>query len=168
MKKATIKYFLSNSFAKSSPRRLRVFLYKSVGIRNSEMIRRNVYISNPDALIIGKNTFINRGCKFYNGLDKNGNGVVRIGRNVSIGFDSTFITVTHKIGPAEWRANHTKEILKSISIGDGVWICANVTILPGVTIGNGCVIAAGSVVVKDCKSNCMYGGNPAKLIKRLD
>ena len=56
---------------------------------------------------------------------------------------------------------------KDIEIGDGTWICANVTILPGVKIGKGCVIAAGSVVNKDCEDNCMYGGVPAKLIKRL-
>jgi maltose O-acetyltransferase len=58
--------------------------------------------------------------------------------------------------------------MKSVFIGNGVWVGVNATILPGITIGDGCVIAAGAVVTSDCEPNCLYGGVPAKIIKRLD
>lgn len=53
-----------------------------------------------------------------------------------------------------------------IIIGNNVWIGDKATILPGVTIGDGCVIAANAVVTKDVPSNCVVGGNPAKIIKQ--
>lgn len=55
---------------------------------------------------------------------------------------------------------------KSIKIGDKVWISGNCTILKGVNISNNCIIAHGSIVTKDCQSACVYGGNPAKIIKQ--
>ncbi|WP_285946812.1 CatB-related O-acetyltransferase, partial [Thomasclavelia cocleata] len=53
-----------------------------------------------------------------------------------------------------------------VVIGDNVWIGANVTILPGVTIGDYVVVAAGSVVTKDVPAYCVVGGNPARVIKK--
>ena len=55
-----------------------------------------------------------------------------------------------------------------IEIGDDVWICAKVTINPGVKIGRGCVIAAGSVVAKDVEAGMLVGGVPAKVLRKLD
>ena len=55
--------------------------------------------------------------------------------------------------------------LKKVNIGNNVWIAANAIILPGVTIGQGAVVAAGSVVTKDVKPNTIVGGNPATFIK---
>lgn len=57
---------------------------------------------------------------------------------------------------------------KPITVGKGVWSGANATILPGVHIGEGAIIAAGAVVNKDIEKNCLYGGVPAKLIRYLD
>lgn len=54
-----------------------------------------------------------------------------------------------------------------VVIGDDVWIGANCTILPGVTIGHNTVVAAGAVVTKDISDNCVAAGVPAKVIKRL-
>ena len=53
-------------------------------------------------------------------------------------------------------------------IGDDVWIGANAVILPGVTIGSHCVVAAGAVVTKDVPDNCVVGGVPTKVIKSLN
>ena len=58
-----------------------------------------------------------------------------------------------------------KEITKPIIIGDHVWIGKNALILKGVTIGNGAIVAAGSVVVKDVSAKTLVAGNPAKVIK---
>lgn len=55
-----------------------------------------------------------------------------------------------------------------ITIGEDCWLCGNVIVLPGVTIGNGSIIGAGSVVTKDVPPNCVVAGNPAKIIRRLE
>ena len=55
-----------------------------------------------------------------------------------------------------------------ISIGNNVWICDNVVILAGAKIGNNCVIAANSVVNKEFPDNCLIGGVPAKIIKKIN
>ena len=83
----------------------------------------------------------------------------------NIAYKVTFITSTHEIADRIRRAG--KPISEEITVGDGTWIGANVTILPGVNIGSGVIIAAGSVVVHDCEDNSIYAGNPAKLIKKL-
>ena len=59
-------------------------------------------------------------------------------------------------------------VYESIFVEKGVWIGANATILPGIRIEEGAIIAAGAVVTKNVKKNCLYGGVPAKLIKCLD
>ena len=107
---------------------------------------------------IGDNVFINRKCM----ITPN----VTIGDNVFIGCGASLITNSHKIGPPKKRAGEV--IFPPIAIGGGCWIGANSTILGNVSIGEGTIIAAGSVVTKDCESNCLYAGVPAKLIKRLD
>ena len=60
---------------------------------------------------------------------------------------------------------HLISIAEPVVIGDDVWICGNVTICPGVKIGNKAVIAAGSVVTKDVPEGYLVGGNPAKIIR---
>lgn len=55
-----------------------------------------------------------------------------------------------------------------IEIGDDVWIGGNVTVCPGVKIGNRAVIAAGAVVTKDVPEGCLVGGNPARIIKKIE
>lgn len=76
-----------------------------------------------------------------------------------------FCAVTHELGESNNRAG--KAYAKNIIVGQGTWIGANVTILPNVKIGKGCVIAAGSVLTKDCEDNCMYAGVPAKIVRKL-
>lgn len=77
----------------------------------------------------------------------------------------SFVNSTHDIGDSEMRGGRVKS--QPIVVEDGCWICSRVTILPGVTIGKGCVIAAGAVVTKDCLPNGLYAGVPAKRIKDL-
>lgn len=77
-----------------------------------------------------------------------------------------FICVLHMIGDAERRAG--KNIYRDIEVGKGTWIGANVVVLPRGSIGKGCVIVAGSVVITDCEDNYLYVGNPAKKKRFLD
>ena len=124
------------------------------------IIRRNCYFDSK-RVKVGTRTFINQFCQFHTGKS----GKISIGENCDIAMGVKFICTTHEIGSSIRRAG--KSIIQPIHVGDGVWIGANVTILPGVTIGNGCIIAAGSVINKDCESNGLYAGVPAKKIKDL-
>lgn len=91
---------------------------------------------------------------------------VYIGNDCMIGPNTMITTVGHPLSPAK-RRNHTG-IAKPVTIGDDVWIGGNCTILPGVTIGNNVVVAAGAVVTKDVPDNCLVGGVPAKILKEIE
>lgn len=80
-----------------------------------------------------------------------------------IGHNVVLATVNHALEPNQNRKNFYAPIL----IENDVWIGSNVTILPGVKIGQGSVVAAGAVVTKDVESYVVVGGVPAKLIKRI-
>ena len=107
---------------------------------------------------IGKNVFINSCCRFQD------QGGIEIGNNVLIGHNVTIATLNHEINPKK-RANLTPSPVK---IGNDVWIGADCTILPGVNIGDGAIVGAGSVVTKDVMKNTIVAGNPAKLIKKIE
>lgn len=91
---------------------------------------------------------------------------VTIGDYVMIGPNTSIITVNHPLSPSK-RRQHIGQA-KPVTIGRDVWIGANCTILPGVTIGNNVVIAAGAVVTKDVPDNCVAGGVPAKIIREIN
>lgn len=91
---------------------------------------------------------------------------VYIGDNVMIGPNVLITTVGHPLSPLGRRKH--MGIAKPIHIGNDVWIGGNATILPGVTIGNNVVIAAGAVVNRDVPDNCLVGGVPAKKIKDIE
>ena len=107
---------------------------------------------------VGKNVFINSGCRFQD------QGGIRIGEGVLIGHNVVLATLNHDIDPKKRSTMHPGPIV----IGDNVWIGANATVVPGVTIGDGAVIAAGAVVTKDVPANVIVGGVPAKVIKRIE
>lgn len=91
---------------------------------------------------------------------------VIIGDYVMIGPNTLITTINHPMYPSG-RRKHLG-IAKPVKIGNDVWIGGNAIILPGVTIGNNCVIAAGAVVTKDVPDNSLVGGVPAKLIRTLE
>ncbi|QUY65614.1 sugar O-acetyltransferase [Helcococcus kunzii] len=105
-------------------------------------------------IFIGKNVFINSGCQFQD------QGGIYIGDDVLIGPQTIFATINHGKKPDERSDNY----MRSIHIGNKVWIGAHVTILPGVNIGDNSIIAAGAVVNKDVPENTIVGGIPAKVI----
>lgn len=106
---------------------------------------------------IGKNIFINSGCRFQD------HGGIYIDDGSFIGHNAVFATLNHNLDP-EKRANLIPE---PIYVGKNVWIGANVTVLPGVRIGDGAVVAAGAVVTKEVKENTVVAGVPAKFIKNV-
>lgn len=90
---------------------------------------------------------------------------VTIGNNCFIGPNVSIYTACHPLTPAE--RNTGAEWAEPVTIGNSVWLGGNVTILPGVTIGDNCVIGAGSVVTRDVPSGSICAGNPARVIKRI-
>lgn len=106
---------------------------------------------------IGKHVFINHACSF---LDMGG---ITIEDHVLIGPKVNLITENHPLTPADRR----ELICKPIVIKRNAWIGAAATILPGVTIGENAVVAAGAVVSKDVPANTIVGGIPAKHIKYI-
>ncbi len=108
---------------------------------------------------IGDNFYANHNCVILDGAK------VKFGDNVFIAPNCVFSTAGHPID-AEQR-NAGLEIALPITIGNNVWIGTNVSVLPGVTIGDNCVIGAGSVVNRDIPSNVIAVGNPCKAIRKI-
>lgn len=134
----------------------------------SELIGRKVddtffiippfYTDFGENIIIGKNVFVNHACTF---MDRGG---ITIEDSVLIGPKVNLITTNHPIHPSERRATISHPIL----IKKRAWIGVGATILPGVTVGENAIVAAGAVVSKDVPDNVIVGGIPAKIIKEIE
>jgi acetyltransferase-like isoleucine patch superfamily enzyme len=108
-------------------------------------------------ITLGKRVFINHACSF---LDMGG---ITLEDDVLIGPKVNLITENHPLDPADRRAL----VCKPIVIKRNAWIGAGATVLPGVTIGENAVVAAGAVVSKDVPANTLVGGIPARHIKNI-
>lgn len=142
------------------PQNIRVKVYRLFGLNiiTDAVFPKNFFEGNH--VKIGKGSWINRECYF-----DCENARITIGENCGVGMQVLFCTSTHIIGDEIKRAS--QNIQRPIEIGDGCWIGARSIILPGVKIGHGSIIAAGSVVTDYCESNSLYAGVPAKKIKNL-
>ncbi|MFU0761429.1 sugar O-acetyltransferase [Staphylococcus pasteuri] len=111
-------------------------------------------------ITFGKNVFLNTNCYLMDG------GGITFGDNVFVGPNCGFYTATH---PLKFKdRNKGLELAEEIIVGSNTWFGGNVAVLPGVTIGEGSVIGAGSVVSKDIPPNSLAVGNPCKVIRQID
>jgi len=143
----------------SDPAEIRILLSR---ITNSEIdesvaVFTPLFINYGKHTKIGKNVFINFDCTF---LDLGG---ITIEDNVLIAPKVNLLSEGHPLAPE----NRQSLVPGPIHIKKNAWIGANATILPGVTIGENAVVAAGAVVSKDVPDNTVVGGIPAKIIKGI-
>ena len=115
-------------------------------------------IRHPEKLNIDNGTVINGLCMI------NAFGEVFIGKYCHIGKGLTLYTHNHNFKSEEAIPYDNKEVLRTVTIGDAVWIGANVTIAPGVKVGHGVIISTGSVVFGEVPDCAIVRGNPAEVI----
>ena len=128
------------------------FLFKKIGKKNSFLM--GLELRYPKNIIIGNNNVINRNVM----LDGRGGSLI-IGDNVDIAQETNIWTLEHDV-----HDDFHKDSGGDVIIEDYVWIASRVTILPGVTLGRGSVIAAGAIVTKDVMPMDIVAGIPAKKI----
>jgi len=126
-------------------------------IDSSTVIFAPFYTNFGRFISIGNNVFINHACSF---LDMGG---ITLEDEVLIGPKVNLITENHPLDPEDRRALIARPIL----IKRRAWIGAGATILPGVTVGENAIVAAGAVVSKDVPDNMIVGGIPARIIKSI-
>lgn len=133
-----------------------------VEIQDGASLCGKSWVFGRGKLAIGSKSWISPRCTFYTHLS----APISVGSNCDIGPDVTFITGSHEIGTECRRAG--VGLASPISIGDGCWVGARSTILGGVRIGKGCIVAAGSLVTEDAGDNLLIAGVPAKKIRLLN
>lgn len=119
----------------------------------SSAIYRNVDLRSPYRISVGEHTNINKRCV----LD--GRGGLKIGDNVDIAQETNIWSEQH-----DYNSPTYKSVCKTVVIDDYVWLASRVTVLPGVHIGRGAVVASGAVVTKDVPPLAIVAGVPAKII----
>lgn len=122
-------------------------------------IKAPLYVDYGTYISIGARTFINYG---LTALDV---APITIGEDCQIGPNCSLLTPTHPLEPEPRRDKI--ESAAPIVLEDNVWLGGNVTVCPGVRIGENSVIGAGAVVTKDIPANSVAVGNPARVIKSL-
>ncbi len=144
------------------PRALRWLLYRALGldVRTPNVLPRCKIVGGESiSITIGEGTFMNSDVYMESFAP------IAIGRDCHVAMQVLIVTSTHLFD--ETGHYRREPVGHAVTIGDRVWIGARAIVLPGVTIGNDVVVAAGSVVTKDCEPNGLYGGIPARRIRDL-
>lgn len=110
-------------------------------------------------ITVGDTFYANYDCVFLDAAP------ITIGNNVLVAPRVCFYTAGHPIAPSV--RNTGLEFAAPITVEDDVWIGGNVTVLPGVTIGKGTIVAAGSVVTKDLPAGVIAAGNPCRVLQAI-
>ncbi len=156
-------------------------LYEDETAAREEILRElvgklgaGVFIQGPVTFHYGCHTEIGDGCFINFNFTVQDDAKVTIGERCNFGPNVTIVTPVHPMIAAERRAvlgPDGKPVrlcwAKPVHIGNDCWFGANVVVCPGVTVGDGCVIGAGSVVTRDIPANCFAAGNPCRVIREI-
>jgi acetyltransferase-like isoleucine patch superfamily enzyme len=148
---------VDNAFSMRLRARLLGFLGARIGQR--VIIRSGLLVLERFDFTLGSGVFVGDQCTF------DCSAPIRVGDNVFIAYGVTIVTGTHAIGPRECRAGDFEP--RGVTIDDGCWIGARAVILPGVHIGSGVVVGAGSIVTRDVDPDTVVAGNPARPVRSL-
>jgi len=149
---------------------------KNIQIGNDCMIKGELFIAfSSGKITIGNNSFVGENSKIWSAAEVKIGNYVQISHNVNI-IDTNTHSLEFEKRRIEYKDVITKGYIENnneirtapIVIGDDVWISFNASVLKGVTIGKGAVIAAGAVVTKDVEPFTLVAGNPAKPINKLN
>ena len=152
--------FIYNQIKPSDLQQRNKILYELLGYEPQNLTLLSPFMCDYGQHIrVGKDVFVNINSYFMDGAE------IVIGDHVFIGPSCGFYTAMHPLDASS--RNQGLEKALPIHIEDDVWIGANVVILPGVTIGKGSVIAAGSVITHDVEAYSLAAGVPAKIKKKL-
>ncbi|HEU4657667.1 MAG TPA: acyltransferase [Capillimicrobium sp.] len=139
--------------------------------RRGRLLRRAGLRVHPEARVqhgcwffganvtIGATTWVNHRC-YFDARDE-----IVVGDRCDLGMEVMLCTSTHEPGDRTRRAGRYRSA--PVRIEDGCWLGSRAIVLPGVTIGEGCVVAAGAVVVEDCEPHGLYAGVPARRVRDL-
>lgn len=132
------------------------------------------FMQGPIFFHYGKHTRIGKRCFFNYNLTIQDDAPVSIGDDCNFGPNVTIVTPIHPLLPNERRVMYDQDgnprhlcYAKPVSIGKDCWLGANVVVCPGVTIGDNCVIGAGSVVTRDIPPNSLAAGVPCRVIREI-
>src|SRR3954447_26592274 len=139
------------------PARARILRRAGIGARNA-LVQPGCFFFS-DQVRLGEWSWINHRCYFDSRAE------IVIGERCAIGMEAMLCTSTHAVGDAHRRAGAYETA--PITVGDGVWIGTRAMILPGVTIADSCIVAAGAVVTGDLDAHGVYAGVPARRIRDL-
>ena len=108
-----------------------------------------------------RGVYVNRNCTFIDA------GLISIGDRTLIGPNCSFCSGTHMVDSAVRDGINGPEFAKEIHVGEDCWLGGNVIVLPGITVGKGATIGAGSVVTKDVPAFHVVAGNPARILRKI-
>ena len=144
----------------NTPDEIRNLFSKLTGKKIDETFRMHppFYTDFGKNITLGKNIFINSGCHFQD------QGGITIGDGSLIGHNVVLATLNHEFAPENRGTMHPAKI----TIGNNVWIGSSSTVIHGISIGEGAIVAAGSVVTKDVPARTVVADIPAKVIKKIN
>lgn len=157
-------YIITSSWLPISPhmkfaKKMRFFWTKKIIRYCGKNVNIEKYASYTPMLSIGDNSGV--------GINSEMNGPITIGNNVMMGPEVVIYTTIHKHDRVDiTMIEQGMDEPCPVTIGNDVWIGRRVMIMPGVNIGDGCVIGAGAVVTHDIPSYCVAAGVPARIVKR--
>ena len=156
-------YNLAFGLLELLPQFLRRIFFKAIfrKLGAAGLVDYKTYFRYPSRMSIGDHSYINRGCCLY-GSSLPGVEIV-IGNDVALGPHVKIFTASH-----DYSTYDLKDTAASVRVEDNAWVGGGSILLPGVTIGRGAVIGAGSVVTRDIPPFSVAAGNPARVVGSRD
>ncbi len=160
--RSALLMYICNVFVAQAPshRLRRIFLTRvmRLGMGAHSSVHLGLRLYTRGGIVIGRNTVIDHHCS----LD--GRGHITIGNNVNLAPETMILTGSHDPDSKETFDAY----LKPVIIEDYVWIATRAIVLPGVRLGQGAIVGAGSVVTKDVEAGWIVAGNPARPIRKRE